>query len=826
MLKRFSILILLFLPFFSFGQDSASFQEVIDSALTSKKKLNSYEEKIAYYNFVADLYVASNQTSKALAELLISFTEASNNNDKNQQAKTLSKLGNLENQRENYGKAISYFQRALLIFKELDDQNSVSKSHENIGKSYSSLYDFEKAQDALKKSLLVAASLSDSAQMANVYTLLGTLNRSNLGRAKEAISHYKKAAEIYQSIGDSTNYAWTLNRIGNCNIDLGNYKDAYSLYEQSQAIHSKEKNIIGMVAGFNNIGEIFRFQGNYAGALENYLEGLKISRETNDDRSMAILLNNIGIIYYEQSIYNVAVEYFKKSLERSEVIRFSEGMVETYTYLGLTNKKKKDYPVAMSYFDNSLNLSEEIGDMLGKGFVLNAIAELYFEKGDLNKSYNYYKEALDLEKQIQDKSGIVRSMIGMGKVRLNQNQTLVAINLLTEVLKMAKDLGLNPRVVETYNLLSQAYEKQARFAISLDFFKKYNLLNDSLQNSKVTQQIEVMQQKFVGEQREKELQLLLKERELQSAALEKNEAIIKEQSLKQTVTAMGLVLFLIAALFGWYGYNERRKAFRTLNIQKKEIEEKNTNITSSIQYAKRIQRALLTSNDYLKKVVPEHFVFYQPKDIVSGDFYWAYLSNDNKAILGVVDCTGHGVPGAFMSMIGMGLLNEIVMEHKLHHPNEILDSLRNGVITSLKQRSGEDTNDGMDISLTVWDKENNTLEFSGANNPIYILRDGKLIEIKGDKQPIGYFLGRQKPFSKKVEQLQKNDMVYLFTDGFADQFGGKQNKKYKYLHFKKLLASIAPLPIELQKEKIENEFIEWKGDFEQLDDICVLGFRV
>jgi len=826
MFKQIYFFIFFLLPFFSIGQDSISFQASIDSAINGKQSLNSYQQKVAYYHFVADLYVASNQISKAIAELQIAYSEASNQSDKKQQAKTLTKIGSLEVNHENFEKAISYFQRALLIFKDIDDQSAVSKSHENIGKAYSSLYDFQLAQDALKKALFIATTLKDSVQIANVYTLLGTLNRSNLGKAKEAISNYNRAAKIYLTQGDSTNYAWTLNRIGNCNIDLGNYKDAYNLYQKSKSIHTKENNIIGMVAGYNNIGEIFRFQGNYAGALENYLEGLKISRETNDDRSMAILFNNIGIIYYDQTIYNIAVEYFNKSIERGELIKFSEGLVETYTYLGLTNKKRKDYDAAMTYFDNSLNLSEEIGDMLGKAFVLNAIAELYFEKNDLNGSYNYYKKAHDLEKDIQDKSGIVRSMIGMGKVRLSQGQTLLAVQLLTDVLKMAKDLGLNPRVVETYNLLSEAYEKQNRFAISLDFFKKYNKLNDSLQNSKVTQQIEVMQQKFVGEQREKEMQLLLKERELQSAALEKNEAIIKEQSLKQTVTAIGLVLFLIAALFGWYGYNERRKAFRTLNIQKKEIEEKNTNITSSIQYAKRIQRALLISNDYLKKVVPEHFVFYQPKDIVSGDFYWAYLSNDNKAILGVVDCTGHGVPGAFMSMIGMGLLNEIVMEHKLHHPNQILDSLRNGVITSLKQRSGEDTNDGMDISLSVWDKENNILEYSGANNPIYIVRDGKLKEIKGDKQPIGYFLGRQKPFSLKTEQLQKNDMVYLFTDGFADQFGGKNNKKYKYLQFKKLLTNMAPMEVAEQKQIIEKEFTDWKGNYEQLDDICVLAFRV
>lgn len=807
------------------ASDSISFQKSIDSALSKQQNITGPEDKITFHFFVADLYLASNQINFAQQQLKLALAEAEKLNNKTAMSDALLHLASFYESTEQFYKAIEQYQKIIEIEKSLNQKQKVAEIQQKLATAYTKIYKFQEAEEYFKKSLLSNTENNNELSATN-YTLLGNLYRSNFAKAKEAIAYYQRALTIYQSLKDSTNIAWTLNRIGNCNIDLGNFKAAFELYNQSKTIHTQLKNNIGMVAGFNNIGEIFRYQGNYSGALEYYLEGLNISRQTNDDRSMAILLNNVGIIYYEQANYPIAIEYFNQSIERSKGIKFEEGMVETFAYLGLTYKKQNNFAKAMEFFNQSLALSQDIGDMLGKAFTLNAIAELYYEQGDMNKAYQYYNDAFLLEKEIQDQSGEVRSIIGMGKVKLLQNDVFTAMQLLTEALNKAKQLGLNPRVVETYQLLAEAYEKQNRFALALNYFKLYNQLNDSLQSSKVTQQIEVMQQKFVGEQREKELQLLLKEKELQAAAIEKNEAIIKEQSLKQTFTAIGLVMFLIAAVLGWLGYNERRKAFKTLDIQKKEIEAKNQHITDSIQYAKRIQSALITSKEYLIKVIPQHFVFYKAKDIVSGDFYWAYLTSDNKAIVAVVDCTGHGVPGAFMSMIGMGLLNEIVMEHKLTKPNEILNALRNGVITSLKQKSANDAADGMDISIIVWDKNTNWLEYAGANNPLYIVRNKQLTEIKADKQPIGYFMGRKKPFSIKSHQLEANDMIYLFTDGYADQFGGKHNKKFKYLNFKKLITQISDLPLQEQSQKIENTFIDWKQNYEQLDDICVLGIKV
>jgi len=275
------------------------------------------------------------------------------------------------------------------------------------------------------------------------------------------------------------------------------------------------------------------------------------------------------------------------------------------------------------------------------------------------------------------------------------------------------------------------------------------------------------------------------------------------------------------------------------------IEQKNKDITDSITYAKRIQEAILTSGEHCKKILPQHFILFKPKDIVSGDFYWAYASHNNNAIWTVADCTGHGVPGAFMSMIGSSLLNEIVIEKGITTANDILNELKSHIIKALGQTgvTGE-TRDGMDASLCIWHKDTNILEFAGAYNPLYIVRnqqsavglrtadcqlptaDCELIEIKADKQPIGYHPDKNSPFTRQEIQLQAGDTIYLFSDGYADQFGGEKSKKFSYKKFKDLLLSIQDRAMVEQKQILDETIEKWRGQQEQIDDICVIGVRI
>jgi serine phosphatase RsbU (regulator of sigma subunit) len=278
-------------------------------------------------------------------------------------------------------------------------------------------------------------------------------------------------------------------------------------------------------------------------------------------------------------------------------------------------------------------------------------------------------------------------------------------------------------------------------------------------------------------------------------------------------------------LFALFIFNRLRVTQRQKKIieeQKELVEEQKRDITDSIRYAENIQQALLPTIDDLNEALLDGFVLLQPKDIVSGDFYWLQHHKD-KVYFAVCDCTGHGVPGAFMSMIGSSLLDEAVVEKGISQPNEIFYEVRKGFINALKQ-TGDTQKDGMDAALIAWDK-GSTLQVAAAYNPVLIIRNGELREIKADRQPVGFLTGKQKEFTHHEVKLEKGDTVYIFSDGYPDQFGGPKGKKYKLAKFKKLLLSIQDKTMHEQKTLLEDTMAKWKGSIEQVDDILVMGVR-
>jgi len=258
----------------------------------------------------------------------------------------------------------------------------------------------------------------------------------------------------------------------------------------------------------------------------------------------------------------------------------------------------------------------------------------------------------------------------------------------------------------------------------------------------------------------------------------------------------------------------------------RQIEQQSRNITDSIQYASRIQSALMLPSEELDRLLPSHFILNRPKDIVSGDYYWVSHRN-NRMIVAVADCTGHGVPGAFMSIMGINFLNEIVNKTEILKANEILNELREHLIRSLGQTGQRDeTRDGMEMALCVVDLENYQLQFSGAFRPLYIFRNKELIEIKGDRMPIGIYNEEEVSFTNKEMQVQDNDVFYLFTDGFVDQIGGPERKTFKTRKFKKLLREIHLKPLKDQKSILEKEHTAWRSEIEQIDDILIMGIKL
>lgn len=273
---------------------------------------------------------------------------------------------------------------------------------------------------------------------------------------------------------------------------------------------------------------------------------------------------------------------------------------------------------------------------------------------------------------------------------------------------------------------------------------------------------------------------------------------------------------------------EKDIASREVEKQRQELAIKNKNITSSIQYAEKIQKALLPSDNMFKKLFPDSFILFKPKDIVSGDFYWI-TERENKVFVSAVDCTGHGVPGAFMSLIGFKILENIIKVQGIEKPSEILNILSMGIENTF-HREEEDylLKDGMDLAFCVFDRDKKQLEYAGAFNPLYLIRDNKLIETRADRFSIGlkHNLNEQNEYTNHSVSIKKGDMIYLFSDGYPDQFGGPNGKKFMYRRFRHLLLTIHKLPLQEQKDLLENSIEDWKGEeYDQVDDILVIGIR-
>ncbi|MGB0882201.1 MAG: PP2C family protein-serine/threonine phosphatase [Vicingaceae bacterium] len=347
-----------------------------------------------------------------------------------------------------------------------------------------------------------------------------------------------------------------------------------------------------------------------------------------------------------------------------------------------------------------------------------------------------------------------------------------------------------------------------------------------------------------------ENEILLTEQKLKDAeqSLMLQSAKAKEDKLFRNILMTGIGLMLLLAVILFVSIRRKKKDNQTILLQKMAVEEQHKEITDSINYAQKIQTALLTTADVWGKISSENFVFFKPRDVVSGDFFWAHHDEEtNISVWCVSDCTGHGVPGAFMSMLGIGFLNEIVIENNVIKPDLILNELRAKIINSLGQNNdSSQQKDGMDIALCVWDKNKDTLEYAGANNALYILRniehlteeqknhrktlvdkkqEKAIVEYKADKQPVGAYVGELNPFTSTKITLFEGDTLISFTDGFPDQFGGVKGKKFKYRPFKELFLN-NNLSLASQCKKLEKQFEDWRGEMEQTDDVCVVAIKV
>ena len=639
-----------------------------------------------------------------------------------------------------------------------------------------------------------------------------------------------------QKWGMNKTIAQCLNNIGYMYDEAGEVLKAIEYYNQGLSIREKTNDKHGIAESLNNIALIYERQGDILNALDTHFRGLKIQEEIDDKEGMALSFNNIAHIYQEQDDITKAMDYYSQCLNISDEISSPlrgtalnnlGNLYRSMAFSGNPTFQKKDslLKLAADHFQKSLDIFSETNDNEGVATLLQNLGRISQDRNDKAGAKDYYSRSLSLWEKLDNKDGIFYILNNYGGLYLEEGKMKEAALYGLKALKVGQDLGYPYNISLAADLMKDIYQEERDWKKAFQMLELYYTMKDSV-NNQTTRKASLRTQ-FQYEYDKKEA--LLK------AEQEKERAVAEEKSHKQKILIrsiiLGLALVILFAVFIYNSLRTTRKQKKIIEIknaeteaQKLVIEEKNKNITDSITYAKRIQQAKLPVKEDIKLFFPESFILFKPKDIVSGDFYFFRRIN-GTTILAAADCTGHGVPGAFMSLIGSEKLEEAISLST--DTSLILKHLNNGIRTSLHQSESKDsTRDGMDIALCAIDLENNTVKFAGANRPAWIVRcdSSEIEEIPPTKVAIGGYTEADQHFDTHSLNLRHGDILYIFSDGFADTYSA-EGKKLKSKKFKELLIGMQKAPME-DHEKYLDDYIEsWKGGAEQVDDILVIGVR-
>lgn len=589
-------------------------------------------------------------------------------------------------------------------------------------------------------------------------------------------------------------------------------KEAYSL---AKKIKFKE----GEARSLDGIGTVYEYFGDYTKGFQYHLSALEINEEMNNKKGTSRSLNSIGVLFFRQRKFTLALDYYKQALKIAEEINDKEFTSIYLLNIGEAYLEKGDVKKALEYENKALKLSTALKLVDNIAFCNGIIGSAYGKMGDWNKAALYHQTALNTFKSLHDRFATIEYTINLGKSKLKLNDPKSAKLLADTALKNSIEIQSLLWKRESYQLLAEISAYNQDFKTAYSHSKTVSVLKDSVLNEHNDKKLSLIELRFKAEKAETEIRVLSQEK-----AIQENES--KQQSIIINFLVILVTLIIIVIIIMYINNLQKNKINKVLLEQKQEIEKSNKEITDSINYAQKIQSAMLPDENYIRKYLPESFVFFKPKSIVSGDFYWFY-QHENLSIFIAADCTGHGVPGAFMSMIGNDLLDKIIIESRIFQTDLILKHLHIGIKKALRQEK-TDNSDGMDIAICIWDNESKKLQFSGAMNPLYLISNYQMTIYKGDKHSIG---GNRKQdnleFTTHEIYITNPTTVYLSSDGFQDQFGGKDNKKYMVKRFRQFLWEISEQDMDTQKDLLDQELAHWmQGSNSQTDDIIVLAFKI
>ncbi|MES2837053.1 MAG: tetratricopeptide repeat protein [Bacteroidota bacterium] len=654
---------------------------------------------------------------------------------------------------------------------------------------------------------------------------------------------------VLKTAKPDTNKVKTLNLISRNYWKIGSFDSSLVYANTADELSKKINYKKGSAESLINKGIINDLQGKYPEAIKEFTASLKLFEQLNIKLGAANALSNIGVIYAKQENNNEAEIYILKALKVFKSLNNTQQQIaNSYNNLGNINLGRKNYDKAFEYFNLARNIFLEINYPYGEAKCLNNIGTIYKYQNNYTEAEKYYTKSLAVQQKIGDKNGMAITYDGLSIIYLKTNQLNKAKTILQKEMHLATEIGSMDEIKNSYYNQSVYDSLTGNYKNAFLNYRKFIAYKDSIineENARKTMQTQLQYEfdkKFTTDSIAN-----AKARELNEAEIATQKAELKAKRNQQIALYGGLALVGFFALFIYNRLKITNKQKTIIEQQKHLVDEKQKEILDSIHYAKRIQLAMLTSEEYISHHFnAEYFIFFQPKDVVSGDFYWA-TAQHNKFYIATADCTGHGVPGAFMSLLNISFLNENVIERGIQNPAEILNEQRKKIIKALNPKGNENSKDGMDCVLCAFDLQNNKLNFAAANNPVWVIRreigdvrletekqssqysnlnSHILTEYKADKMPVGKYEEGAKDFTLQEIDLQKGDIIYTFTDGFADQFGGDKGKKFMYKKLKELLLENAHLAMTEQKDILQNTINTWKADHEQVDDILVIGVRV
>lgn len=685
-----------------------------------------------------------------------------------------------------------------------------------------------KALDYCKKLVPYFVNKKDTISLLNLYNTQGIANAIT-GNAKLSEESFLEKLRLARLRGDSVTVAGTYSSLGNVYQNNGNYPKALKYFKSALKIFKAEKNDVGLSTVYTNIGNTYKSYGQLQNSLDAYFKSLKISEKLK--QNTGTVLSNIGNAFADMDEYDKAEKYYLLSIEEFKKEGSDYYVSWGYSNLASIYLDKKDLIKAEQLYQDAFKMHQKQGDLEGIAHTEHSLGLIRTEQNKYEEAIEYYQLSLKHYEELGIPFEVGKNLIDIGVLERRRNNEQKAAYYFDEAFKLIEHFPYDLELKVFYKEYADINKNRGDFKNALKFYELHTEMSDSLFKIENKRAFAEKEAKYQNEKKQKQIQELKHQQKLDEI---KNEEAKARSKMTLIFTFIGLALLAIVILVLIRSNRLKQQTNKLLQSQNEEIshqkeviEEKNKDITDSINYAQNIQQAILPDLATIKNTLGDSFILFQPRDIVSGDFYWMHRLENGDVFFAVADCTGHGVPGAFMSMMGNDMLNKIIIDHGISDPGKALSELNNEVKKALaKNISADKMRDGMDITICKMSKDRSTIFYSSAMRSVYHISGDILNEEKGDKYPIGGNTDFDFAFTTHEFKVRRGDSLFLTTDGYADQFGGADGKKFMSKNLKEIFLKSNSRSMDEQFLILKENFVKWKGSFEQIDDVTVLGIRV